>query len=343
MQKYGFLGNDVSKGFADFKLLDAQGNTLEKVFQLDDNQAGRDKLEELIEGFLKTHQLEKIVIGIESTGGYENNWYNNLRSKQEKLAIEVFRINPRNIHHQYKVENKLSIDDGVSAEVIASYLRKNYGHNDLSPKRLNPSQNQDSKRRLHKYIESQVRQNVRTKNQLEKLLYSYLPELLTIKPEKYTNWFLDLLMAYPSKKAILSAGIEGLTKIKYLTKEKAEELISSLQTSGRATSDPITMLTIESMATDIQNLTKKIKKLRASLAEQCRESEQMSKQIDIICSIGGIAVDTAVGFLLEMVDIKRFEKAGNLVAFWGINPCFKQSGDKSWKSKMSKQGSPFKM
>ena len=37
-----FLGVDVSKGYADFTLLDPDKNQLEKVFQLDDTRKGHD-------------------------------------------------------------------------------------------------------------------------------------------------------------------------------------------------------------------------------------------------------------------------------------------------------------
>lgn len=332
---YGFLGSDVSKGMCDFELLDYQGNKLEDGFQLDDNRSGHEKLHKLLFSWQKKYGLSKIIVGLESTGGYENNWYTGLRHQSKKLNLEVYRINPKRIYYQTKVENRGSVTDPISANVIASYMRKNYGTMDLLPKRSVYLDSEKSQRSLHKYIESQVRQNTRTKNQLEKLLYSYLPELLSLKPEKYPYWFLNLLMMYPSREAILKAGIQGLTQINYITNLKAVDIISALKKSVACPSDRYINLSIQNMASDIDVLTKKIKNLRSELAEQCKRTKADS--LEVVCSIGGIGEDSGITFLLGLGDITRYEKASNVSAFLGVNPCLKQSGDK-WKSKMSKQG-----
>lgn len=335
MEDYGFLGGDVSKGMCDFQLLDYRGNKLQEVFQLDDNDSGHKKLYKLLSTFRKKHSLSKIIIGLESTGGYENNWYTGLRYQSKKLNLEVYRINPKRIYYQTKVENRGSVTDPVSATVIASYLRKNYGTMDLLPKRSVYLDSEKSQRSLHKYIESQVRQNTRTKNQLEKLLYAYLPELLSLKPEKYPYWFLELLLRYPSRELILKAGIEGLTQINYISESKAASILSVLKNSIASPCDRYISLSIQNMASDIKALTKKIKNLRGELAEECKRTKADS--LEVVCSIGGIGEDSGITFLLGLGDINRYEKGSNVSAFIGINPCIKQSGDK-WGSKMSKQG-----
>jgi len=125
-KRKGFLGSDVSKGTCNFVLLGEEGELLESNFQLDDNREGHQQLYELIGRFKEENDLEKIIVGVESTGGYENNWYKGLRSRSKKLGTEVFRINPKLIYHETKTEGHRSVTDGVSAKVIASYLRKNY-------------------------------------------------------------------------------------------------------------------------------------------------------------------------------------------------------------------------
>jgi hypothetical protein len=49
MKKKAFLGIDVSKGYADFLLLDQEKQVLEDTFRLNDNKAGRLKLSQIIE------------------------------------------------------------------------------------------------------------------------------------------------------------------------------------------------------------------------------------------------------------------------------------------------------
>ena len=339
MQNYGFLGIDVSKGMSNFVLCDFSGQVLEDNFQLDDNYQGHKSLIELVKEWKRSHELVKIIVGLESTGGYENNWYNALKGQSRKLGLEVFRINPKRIYFESKTEGRRSITDGVSALIIANYLRKNYGHQDLSPDRLKQVDSaNDSARKLYKYVESLIKQSTRTKNTLEKLLYTYIPELLGLKPEKYTRWFLEMLHRYPSISDILNADVEGLAEIRFLSKIKAKQIIDALNQSVGEQADQYIQMAIREQVDDILRLEAKIKKVKKALAEQVKETQQES--LEILTSIPGIGIDTGVSMLLEMGDLGRFEKGGNLVAFWGINPTIKQSGDRKYKMRMSKQGSP---
>jgi len=343
VKNIGFLGGDVSKGMCNFVLLDKLGDLLEANFQLDDNREGHQQLFELLSSFKKEHNLEKIVIGVESTGGYENNWYKGLRNRSKKNGTEVFRINPKRIYHETKTEGHRSVTDGISAKVIASYLRKNYGEKSLSPKSLEGAVEANdvysSMRSLHKYIQRLIGQNTRTKNALEKLLYSTMPELLSLKGEKYPNWFLELLIKYPNKKAILSADNEELMKIPFIGQTKANLIYSVLVESVGTTADRYTSIAISEQATDIQQLQKKINRLKKELVSLAKKEKQLEEDLSILTSINGIAEDTAIGCLMEIEDVNRFEKGKSLVAFWGMNPTIKQSGDKTYYVGMSKDGS----
>jgi hypothetical protein len=53
MDKKGYLGIDVSKGYADFLLLSNESKILEEGFQLQDNKEGRQKLKALIADWQK--------------------------------------------------------------------------------------------------------------------------------------------------------------------------------------------------------------------------------------------------------------------------------------------------
>ena len=190
-EKYGFLGADVSKGMCNFVLEKGTGEVLESNFQLDDNREGHQTLYALLGIWKDKYGLKKVVIGLESTGGYEDNWYKDLRNKSKKLGLEVFRINPKLIYHEGKTEGRRSIDDGVSAQIIAGYMRKNYGCKDLEPRRVAVKSKQQDEcnglKKLFRFIKTQVQQNTRLKNSLEKLLYSSMLEILSIKSEVYSK------------------------------------------------------------------------------------------------------------------------------------------------------------
>lgn len=343
-KKLGFLGADVSKGTCNFVLQDADGEELVPNFQLDDNRPGHKILWDLIKKFKEDFGIKKVVTGLESTGGYENNWYRGLRNKSKNLGIEIFRINPKLIYHETRTEGHRSINDGVSASVIAGYLRKNYGQKNLSPKHLEKLEDAkdtySSMRNLHKYIGRLVGQNTRTKNALEKLLYTTMPELLGLKGDKYPNWFLELLIQYPTKEDILSADNEEITKIPYLNQTKANKIHAALEHSIGTQGDEYTKIAIREQAKDVQQLQKKINRLRKQLINMAQKDEGLKADMEIVTSINGLAEDTAIGFLMELENVTRFEKGKNLVAFWGMNPTIKQSGDKTYYVGMSKDGSP---
>ena len=97
MDKY-YLGIDASKGYADFVLISENLRIIEKAFRLNDTFDGHNKLFEII-----SHYIDyEIYAGIESTGGFENNWYHMLKKVRRNINIKVARINPYAVHQDRK-------------------------------------------------------------------------------------------------------------------------------------------------------------------------------------------------------------------------------------------------
>lgn len=99
MNRSAFLGIDVSKGYADFILLDPDKQTLEETFTLDDTRQGRHILTELIDTWF-SGGITHLYCGVESTGGYENNWFTVLCGVaasygEQGQTLRVARVNPK--------------------------------------------------------------------------------------------------------------------------------------------------------------------------------------------------------------------------------------------------------
>ena len=92
-----FLGGDVSKGYSDFVMLDEKAKVKEKYFRLDDTVDGHQKLHYFLRKFCKNNKAAVIYAAVESTGGYENNWYQALCSLKTELPIKTARLNPRGV------------------------------------------------------------------------------------------------------------------------------------------------------------------------------------------------------------------------------------------------------
>ena len=87
----GYLGIDVSKGYADFILLSEELAELESCFQLDDSSKGHAALIDWITVSLKKHQLTELRCGLESTGGFEDNWFSLLLRLGDQLPELLVR------------------------------------------------------------------------------------------------------------------------------------------------------------------------------------------------------------------------------------------------------------
>lgn len=96
MQSKGYLGIDVSKGYADFLLLDTHSKVIEETFQLTDTKVEHHQLKKLIEDW-RSQGVKELYCGVESTGGYENNWYAFLKGLQAQGAVYVCRLNARGV------------------------------------------------------------------------------------------------------------------------------------------------------------------------------------------------------------------------------------------------------
>ncbi len=84
--KIVYAGIDVSKGYTDIIALEPNKDIAEPAFRLYDTPEGHQQLRSLIDKWLEMG-FENIYCGVESTGGYENNWVNYLQElgRTEKL------------------------------------------------------------------------------------------------------------------------------------------------------------------------------------------------------------------------------------------------------------------
>ena len=220
MNKKYFMGIDVSKGYADITVLDSRKRIVEENFQLDDTFEGHNKLFEILSNFLKQHPDSKLFTAVESTGGYENNWFTTLHKLQYQMNLSVARLNPFGVSHSSKASMSRIITDKQSAKHIAEYL---IGY----PEKVN-YQSEDyfaSARRQWSSIKLFTKQKTQLLNHLNSLLYIANPEILSFCNNGMGLWTLLLLEQYPTALKLSRARVTSLSKIPYLTKSRAEKII----------------------------------------------------------------------------------------------------------------------
>lgn len=325
-----YLSGDVSKGYADWVILSEKKKPELENFQLDDTYDGHCKLFSMLKSYFDKYPDLEMYSAVESTGGYENNWFNSLKDYQKMFNIKLARLNPKGVNFNQKAGMKRNITDAVSALSIAEYM---IGHHD------NIKYDQDEQwkilRRHWKFVEMEKKQRVQTINQLETILYSANPTLMRFKNDTFPNWLLELLILCPTAKKLAKAKPERLAKIPYLTLKKAKELIAEgKQNIASATDKNVEIL--------IKQIVKQIKVYDANIKSQMHLIEQQiinCPDIEILKSFKGINTTSALGLLLEIGTIERFPNVKKFCCYFGLHPKFKQSGDKITGVSMSKQGS----
>jgi len=331
MSKIGYLGIDVSKGYSDFITLQSDKEVVERAFRLYDVAEGQQQLGKIIDGLFKKG-FEQIYCGVESTGGYENNWLNYLQEVGKSKAISVARINPKGVKSLGEAGLTRTITDSVSAQNIALYLidfhhKIHYLQPSQSAKAYTDGRKHDSFIRMLKKQKNQLG------NQLEKILYQELSVLMCYCRHGFPSWLLRLLEKYPGGDLIKKAGDKKLCKINGISSEKATALIKKISAVQNAASAHISSI-IQSTVKQILHLDASINIQKADLIHRFKNEPEAV----LLQSITGVGEQSAVEILIEIEDVNRFESAKKLTAYFGTHPMYKQSGDGTWGNHMSKKG-----
>jgi transposase len=327
MQSF-YLGIDVSKGYADFIILDSQKKVVVESFQLDDTFEGHCLLYELLMNFSIDHPESIIYTAVESTGGYENNWYNALLAFQGSLNLQTARLNPLGVYHNSKADLKRNITDKISAQSVAEYI---IAH----PEKVS-YQSQDHLASLRKqwgFVKMLTKQSTQLFNQLESLLYSANPEILASCKDGVPAWVLNLLLKYPTAANLAKAKVSSIARIPYVSSAKAEALLLNAKKSVASATDEITQQLIVATVKQIIHLKRTIKSQTQIMANACSVPE-----VELLKTFIGISDYSAIGLMLNIQCVKRFKTVKNLASFFGMHPELKISGDGVSVVRMSKKG-----
>ena len=288
-------------------------------------------LRKWIEGITKKLELTQIYAAVESTGGFENNWFSFLVRLGQSLPIKISRLNPSVVKNAALADLKGQVTDAQSAKNIAIYLIR-------YPDQVNyqDADNQyRSYRSLHNHIRLLTKQNTQMINELKQLLYSCFPELQRYCKQSIPNWVLTLLSQYPTPGKLARGKATKVARIKGISLVKAQQLIEKAKKSTSSRGGYTDAYLIESMAQDIHSKQTRLAQLKALLSEECK-----GREVELLQSIKGIGAYSAACIMIQIEDIARFPTARHLSGYFGLYPTIKESGDKRYVSRMSKKGRP---
>jgi len=325
-----YVGIDVSKGYADIKIIDKNQETVVSSFRLSDTAKGREELGARLLSLLP-ESAANIYCGVESTGGYENNWYRHLRSISPR--IYVTRINPKCVKSNGEAELVRTTTDAVSAQMIATYMVRFEGNSHYFNSDTVVDERFYEGRKLNRYVEQLNKQKTVFNNQLEKVLYEYMPSVINLSRNGVPKWVLNVLHKHSSPKKLVKMGTKRLGRLHGVGEERASKLLSGIKKGVLQCPETASRL--------IAKLSNKILSLEGEIKEERKYLENTYGDlpgIELLTSIVGIGTQSAVELILEIEDITRFSTAKQLCSYFGLHPVFKQSGDGVFKNRMSKKG-----
>jgi transposase len=329
-----YVGGDVSKGYADFCLMGAEGEILLEI-QLDDTRQGHSRMSELIrECNREVGDEEELEIALEATGGLEQNWLHLFRRLDEtdEANLEVYRFNPLVIRRFTEQKLHSNKTDEISAQALADYLRLGLAEEKVAYTDEGPD---DGLKTLARKTQRMVNQSVDLQNELQALLQRAHPELVQYVRDHLSQWTLRLIKQYPTPSEVVEAGPEALSEIPYVTEEKARSIVEAAQTSVASQTDQDTALTLSLTAEDLLRLEKRIDRLKERLWNRVRDRRAPR----LLASIEGIGKWSAAVLYCEIGDITQFSSAKKLIAYAGLDPQREESGDIAREKTISKQGS----
>jgi transposase len=323
-----YLGCDVSKGYADFIILDSAKKIIESVFQLDDTFEGHNQFYRFLQDFFKQYPGSILYSAVESTGGLENNWLALFKRLADIMNIKSSRINPVGPNALHKASLTRNSDDAISAKLIAEYLIS-------CPEKVNYAADDPyiSLRKQWNLIEMYKKQKTQLLNQLNILLYTSMPFLMKYTRDGIPNWLLHLINQYPASSQLARAKETTLAKIPYISHKRACVIISDARQSIGSADDEAIAFIIKSVVKQILHLKNKIEQHKLYMITRCDLPE-----VKLLQSFKGIGVYSAIGLVLNIVSIDRFPSAKHLASYFGVHPVYKISGDGKGGFHMSKKG-----
>lgn len=322
-----FMGIDVSKGYADFSIMDASGTGLIESFQVDDTHNGYVALHGVLIDLCEEKDA-KIFCAVESTAGYENNWHNYMSHLAATMPIHVVRLNPFGVKKLSEARLERNKTDKTSSYHIAEYLRTY--HENIRYDEENPYQ---AYRKYWTYASLQIKMIRQLSNNLQSTVYCSSPELLHYCKQGFPDWILELLKQYPSARKLCRAKVRGVIKITGVTESKAQKLISAAKTSVASMQDELTEEMVVSLSKQILSMKQHSKNMLRLPLKLYRPRE-----IDLLMTIPGIGEKTALGLFMEIGPVQRFSSSKELASYAGIHPVIRESGDGSKRPRMSKKG-----
>lgn len=324
-------GVDIGKNRHESSIIDQDGKLLAKSLRFDNRTTGGQALLDYISK--NNPSGDVVVIGMEATGHYWLSLYCFLFD----AGFQVNVINPIQSDAIRNLFIRKTKNDAKDSFLIAETIRiGRFTNTELA------DEDMLSMRQLCRHRTDLVDYIADQKRKIIGVMDRVFPEYQDFFSDMFGKTSKDLLSKAVTPEELLAIPTEDLCKILRENSrgrfglEKAIELQNVAKTSFG--------ITIGTAAFTIQlrQLLEMIELLERQLSDLEFEIESYLLKLDTpITTCPGIGKILGATILSEIGDVSRFSEPKKLVAFVGIDPSVKQSGEFTGsKNKMSKRGSP---
>ena len=301
------------------------------------NGRGFQEFWERISTAARTHGLEEIIVGFESTGPYMEPLVQFLRNKK---CVRLVQVNPMHTKRLKELSGNSPLKtDRKDPKVIADIIELGHALTVVIPE--GPAA---ELRRLTQGRERTIASRTRLFNQLQSLLVISFPEFLQVMKDVKTASAQHLLRHYPTAQEIVALGEPALAALLRkvsrgkLKPDRARALFEAAsETMGVREGRSSMLLEIRLMLDTIATYDRFIDGVEA---EMVRHLEQIPYS-RVILSLKGIGPVTAAGLIGEVGDFTKFGTISEIMKLAGLDLYEVSSGKHRGKLRISKRGRPL--
>lgn len=325
------VGIDIGKKHHEASIVSPEGKQIGRSLRFATTHKGADSLMSFI---FKNIGNSPCVFGMEATGHYWYPIYSFLKAK----GYTIYVINPIQSDSLRKMYIRQTKNDSIDSFLIAEVIRfGQFGTTSMA------DENILAMRQLCRYRDSVISSRTEIKLRIGTIMEQIFPEYEKQFSSLWLSTSMGILEKYLTPENIENAPIDELFEIikdkshNRLTRAKAISIKdAAADTFGIKIAQDAFSFQLKQL---IDRMNFHDKQIEALDIEIMKYYEQFDCYLHTIPGIGIIGAAT---ILAEIGDISRFKNSSALVAFAGIDPTVRQSGEfNSTHNHMSKRGSPY--
>lgn len=325
------VGIDIGKNHHEASIVSPEGKQIGRSLRFATTHKGADSLMSFI---FKNIGNSPCVFGMEATGHYWYPIYSFLKVK----GYTIYVINPIQSDSLRKMYIRQTKNDSIDSFLIAKVIRfGQFGTTSMA------DENILAMRQLCRYRDSVISSRTEIKLRIGTIMEQIFPEYEKQFSSLWVSTSMGILEKYLTPENIENAPIDELFEIikdkshNRLTRAKAISIKeAAADTFGIKIAQDAFSFQLKQLIDRMNFLDKQIEAL------DCQILEYYEKFDCYLHTIPGIGIIGAATILAEIGDISRFKNSSSLIAFAGIDPTVRQSGEfNSTHNHMSKRGSPY--